>query len=875
MSVPALISRLPILVLSLLLFSCAGTRTAEVTPPTAAPQKPAPAKEREAYAAKVTRAWDLEHTRLDLRPVWEKHELDGRATLFLHPHFYATDSLVLDAKMMLVKQVGRIRPQGDTLLLPFRTDSNTIRLRLDTVFTREQQLVLWIDYTARPDLRTGDGSRAIRGEKGLYFINPDGKDPYKPTQLWSQGETEHNSVWFPTLDAPNQKMTQEIRLTVDTSFTTLSNGLLLSQKRNADGTRTDYWKQSLPASPYLTMIAVGRWSVWRERWNNIELSYYTDPAYAPYAKKIFGKTPEMLSFFSEKLGVPFVWEKYAQVCVHDYISGAMENTTAVVHGTSIQQDPRQQLDYDYEDVISHELIHHWFGNLVTCASWSNVVLNEGFANYGEYLWREHAYGSDDADRLNIEDLSVYLSATSKSDPAAVRYRYADAEDLFDAVSYNKGGRILHLLRRQIGDEAFFASLRSYLQHHAYGNAEVDDFRQVVEEVTGQDLHWFFDQWYFRPGRPVLNVDYAWDDSSRTMTVTLEQQQSLAEYPPYRLPLLIDVYGTNGRQKSLTVDFSVARQTVRIPLEQAPALVNVDADKRILCTRRDNKPKEWFPFQYANGPRYYDRWEAISKLSEDYKVGEPSGNTVFSAMQDPYWRIRKKAVESIGNWLRKHPDTTLALLKQMALSDPDAGVRSEAWRSLRRFAEYDDYREQIAAGLRDSSYDVCAQVFELLKEKDPAQAAQTVPLLERDSGNAVLEALAGYFATDEQADRLDWFGRALRQAKGYARYGIVSNFGKYLCAQRDPDRQRRGAELLEQLARTASGRYFRSAAVSALRSLKSTVESRANALDKELNQPPSGNTPQIERSRKERERNEERELLDRLERTLSELDAARS
>lgn len=873
MSVPAPFIRLSLLSVALLLVACSGSRQLPASPPAAATSKTDPRKQQEAYEAKPNRIWDLVHTRLELQPQWGSREIDGKATLFLHPHFYPTDSLVLDAKMMLVKQVGRIRAQGDTLLIPFRYDSSTIRLKLDTVFHRDNELVLWIDYTGRPDLRTGDGSRAIRGEKGLYFINPDGKDPNKPTQLWSQGETAHNSVWFPTLDVPNQKMTQEIYLTVDTSFVTLSNGLLLSQQLNGNGTRTDYWKQSLPTPPYLTMIGVGRWSVTRERWNNIELSYYTDPAYAPYARRIFGKTAEMLDFFSEKLGYPFVWEKYAQVCVHEYISGAMENATAVVHGTGIQQDPRQQLDYDYEDVIAHELIHHWFGDLVTCASWSNVVLNEGFANYGEYLWREHAYGSDDADRLNTEDLSSYLAATSKSDPPAVRYRYEDAEDLFDAVSYNKGGRILHLLRRQIGDDAFFASLKLYLQRHAFGNAEVDDFRQAVEEVTGEDLHWFFDQWYFRPGRPILNVDYAWDESARTMSVMLEQQQSMEEHAPYRLPMLIDVYTVNGR-KSVPVDFNSAKQTIRIPLEQAPELVNVDADKRILCTRRDNKPKEWLPYQYAHGPRYYDRWEAVSKLSENYEVGSAGGKTIFSALQDPYWRIRKKAVESIGSWMQSRADTALPAVKRLATGDPESAVRSEAWRSLRRFAEYDDYAELVPSGLRDSSYEVCAKVFELLKEKDPTLAAQQAPQLENDSGNAILEVMAAYFATDEQSDRIGWYTRALRQAKGYTRYGIVNNFGKYLSAQHDPDRQRQGADQLEQLARNATGRYFRSAAVSALRSLKSTVESRTNTLDKELNQLPVTNTPQIERSRKERDRNEHRELLDRLERMLAELDATR-
>jgi aminopeptidase N len=233
MSVPAPFIRLSLLSVALLLVACSGSRQLPASPPAATTSKTDPRKQQEAYEAKPNRIWDLVHTRLELQPKWGSREIDGKATLFLHPHFYPTDSLVLDAKMMLVKQVGRIRAQGDTLLIPFRYDSSTIRLKLDTVFHRDNELVLWIDYTGRPDLRTGDGSRAIRGEKGLYFINPDGKDPNKPTQLWSQGETAHNSVWFPTLDVPNQKMTQEIYLTVDTSFVTLSNGLLLSQQLKA------------------------------------------------------------------------------------------------------------------------------------------------------------------------------------------------------------------------------------------------------------------------------------------------------------------------------------------------------------------------------------------------------------------------------------------------------------------------------------------------------------------------------------------------------------------------------------------------------------------------------------------------------------------
>lgn len=255
-------------------------------------------------------------------------------------------------------------------------------------------------------------------------------------------------------------MTQEIYLTVDTAFETLSNGLLLSTQINGDGTKTDYWKQSLPNAPYLTMVAAGDFAIIKDRWRNIEVNYYVDKPYEKYARLIFGNTPEMLEFFSKKLNMDYVWEKYSQIVVHDYVSGAMENTTAVVHGTNMLEDARELMDYNYEDYISHELFHHWFGNLVTCESWSNLTLNEGFANYSEYLWREYKYGRDDADYSNQGEQSAYLLYTAKNDPTLIRYDYEDREDMYDVVSYQKGGRVLHMLRKYVGDDAFYAALKT-------------------------------------------------------------------------------------------------------------------------------------------------------------------------------------------------------------------------------------------------------------------------------------------------------------------------------------------------------------------------------------------------------------------------------
>ncbi|MFM8432670.1 MAG: M1 family peptidase, partial [Bacteroidota bacterium] len=255
---------------------------------------------REAYPQYV----DLIHTELHLKPDWQKSEMEGTAVIRFKPHFYPTDSFVFDAKVMDIQAVT-LKGQDSV-----RYDYDDRQLK---VFSRKKHLntdtlELTIHYTSRPEKMDGAGSFAIQGDKGLYFINPDGSNRYKPRQLWTQGETESNSVWFPTIESPAQKMTQDIFLTVDSTLQTVSNGKLISQKNNGDSTRTDHWRQSLPAAPYLTMIAAGTFSITKEKWQGIDVSYYVDPPYGKYAPLIFGETPSMLSFFSERFGVKYPWE---------------------------------------------------------------------------------------------------------------------------------------------------------------------------------------------------------------------------------------------------------------------------------------------------------------------------------------------------------------------------------------------------------------------------------------------------------------------------------------------------------------------------------------------------------------------------------------
>lgn len=328
------------------------------------------------YRASHPKAFDLLHTRVEISFDWPQKRAKGKANLRLRPWFYATNTLTLEAKNFLIHDV---RLAGAAKPLPYEYDNTNLSISLGKTYTRKDEINIEISYTARPDERESfGGSSAIQMDKGLYFINPEGTIAGLPQQIWTQGETESNSYWFPTLDKPNQRCTQELIITVDDRFKTLSNGLLVSSRKNKDGSRTDHWKMDKPHAPYLFMMAIGEYAVVREKWKNIDLEYFVEPEYQQDARAIFRNTPAMLDLFSKRLGYPYPWDKYSQVVVRNYVSGAMENTTAVIFGEFMQASQRDLLDRwrTNESIVAHEMIHHWFGDLVTCESWSNLTLNE-------------------------------------------------------------------------------------------------------------------------------------------------------------------------------------------------------------------------------------------------------------------------------------------------------------------------------------------------------------------------------------------------------------------------------------------------------------------------------------------------------------------
>lgn len=500
------------------------------------------------YNASVPKNWDLMHTDLDVAFDFGERRLRGIALLTLKHHFSWQDSLILDAKSMNIDSVS-LSPDSKHIALLRWNYSGNDKLRLFLAKTRvykdsnpQHHIVsIRIKYTANPYSSEFKGSSAISSERGLYFINHNLENPLKPRQIWTQGETESNSRWFPTLDAPNQKTTQRIAMTVPDTMVTLSNGKLIQSDKVDNNMRRDVWEHKLPHAPYLVMMAIGNWAVVKDKWRNHQVGYLVEKPFEKYAGLIFGNTPQMLEFFSQYTGVDYPWGDYNQVVVRDFVSGAMENTSAVVHMEQLQHTPREHRDETYEDYVSHELFHHWFGDLVTTESWANITLNESFATYGEYLWREHKYGAENADEILQDFREQYRYSYKAPEQTLYRPHYHSREDVFDVVSYQKGALILHMLRSYLGESAFRAGIKHYLTNHAYKSAEVANLRLSFEEVTGKDLVWFFNQWYDDKSQPGIKLIPESDSSGWRMKVIQEQKHRHT----YVLPLKIK-YARQGK-----------------------------------------------------------------------------------------------------------------------------------------------------------------------------------------------------------------------------------------------------------------------------------------------------------------------------------------
>lgn len=759
---------------------------------------------------------DLIHTKLDVRFDYKKRYLYGKEWVTVKPHFYPTDTLRLDAKGMDIKTLAIVK-NGKNVPLKYTYDNLSLAIQLDKVYKQTENYTLYIEYTAKPDELKLEAGAAITDAKGLYFINPDSTEKGKPVQIWTQGELESSSAWFPTIDHTNQKTTQEISMTVPAKYVTLSNGRLAAQKKNTDGTRTDTWKMELPHSPYLFMMAVGDFKIYRDKWRDKEVNYYLEPKYAPYAKEIFGFTPEVIEFYSKTLGVDYPWNKYSQIVVRDYVSGAMENTTATLHGAYVQGTARELADRYYDkgrSTIVHELFHQWFGDYVTAESWSNITVNESFADFSETLWAEHKYGQDTGDDHNNEALQNYLENPENAKKDLVRFHYHAAQDVFDAVSYQKGGRVLNMLRNYLGAPAFFKGLNIYLKTNAFKNGEAQQLRLALEEASGKDLNWFFNQWYYSAGHPLLDISYKWDEQTKTQTVYLNQTQ---EGKAFILPMAVDIY-TGTKKERRQIWMKTKTDTLTFKLAEKPNLVNVDGDKITLSKKTDHKSLEEFLFQYQHAPLYLDRYEAIEAAAA--KPADPVAQQIMlAALKDKYYGLRLKTLNSTDLSNASLSAAALPVILQLAKTDDNNLVKAAAISVIGNSASAEQHTALFEDGLKSTSYAVSGAALGAINNLKPEVAFAKAKVFEKDTQGGLTNSIISVYAKNGGDAEWPFVYNNFKDADPQSKVDMMRDFIGMTAHVQKPEYAQAGIKIIKDFGITFKANGFAPQIIQVLNQLK--------------------------------------------------------
>jgi aminopeptidase N len=712
------------------------------------------------------RHFNLKHLKLELRFDDERETISGSARLRLVPLAGGFTHFELDGAEMSVSSVRLVRGENSELgreeqsvALRFETFQEKIAIELDRAYARDEQVTVEIVYSCQP-------------RKGLFFIKPDEAYPDKPRQIWSQGENEDAHWWFPCVDTPHQKMTTELVATVREDYFALSNGVLVAVRENPDErTRTYHWRQDQPHPAYLVTIVIGCYAHLQDRLNELPVDYYVYSDRQEEGRRLFANTPRMIEFFADRFGYPYPYPKYAQILVEDFLFGAMENTSATTMTDRVLLDERAALELDYDDIVAHELAHQWWGDLVTCKDWSHIWLNESFATYSEYLWREQTQGRDQAQFVLFQDFLLYLRQDwSEYRRPIVDNRYHFSEELMDRHAYEKGGCVLHMLRSILGDEAFFRSLAHYLKKFAFGVAETHDLKVAIEEATGKNLYWFFEQWLYRAGYPQLEVSYQWQREQRMLRLSVKQRQQEEDktVPLFRLPVEIEIITGEAdgdaaaeRRVSYQVVVDKPEQDFYFPCESKPRMVVFDKGHRIFKLMRFPKSAQELLYQLRRDTDMLGRVRAALELSA-FK-GEEIVNTLRDVVSGKdFWAVRMAAAISLGEI---GSESARAALLEAYRAEPDPRVRRGCVWAMGNFkdeAAIDFLREALE---EDESYFVAVAAVRALANIGTDRAYDILlTSLTRSSWQEVIRA-AVFHGLAQAREK-----RAVELAIDHSRYG---------------------------------------------------------------------------------------------------------
>jgi aminopeptidase N len=653
---------------------------------------------------------------LNLKFDLHKKELFGTAVEKIVLLRSRLDSVHLDAVDMTIENITM---SGRNL--GFKYDGDELTIGLGKSYGLDDTLAFTVVYSTFP-------------KKGIFFVEPDSAYPDRTPQIWSQSEMEDARYWFPCHDYPDDFLTSSVTVMVPEDWTVVSNGIMEWERTDrADSTKTFKWVESKPHVIYLISIVAGKYSVIEDHYGSIPVYYYVAPEYAKYAKENFSHTPDILEFFSDATGYEYPWQKLSLATVTDFTFGGMENVSAITLTDNTMHDVDAEPQVTSTDLVSHETAHQWFGDLLTCRTWANAWLNEGFATYFEALYGEHAFGKDHFNYEMYHDQQEVVNADRTERRPTVYNRYNDPVDLFSIYIYPRGADILHMLRGILGDQLFFKAIKYYVYDFQHKNADTHDFANAVREATGYNLNWFFDEWAYKGGHPVFKVDDSYDSDSHMLTLRVEQTQKVDSLTPvYRMP--VEVYIVTPLQKiTETVWVDSLNNTYTIDVPGKPLMVNFDEGNYLLKELNIGKSLNELAYQINNDPNVAGRVWAVEQLNG--RDTAAATKALIGGLEDNFWGVRLECV----NTLSRLNDEKVEKALESALNDTDARVQEAAIDGLARYK--DSELAQLVENLYNTNknYFVRAAAVKALASIEGAMARSIVEdALKQDSYEQVIK-----------------------------------------------------------------------------------------------------------------------------------------
>jgi aminopeptidase N len=615
--------------------------------------------------------YDVEHYKLLLSFDWKKKSITGQTAITLTPLKAKLTEIELDAANM---NIDSVKLDGSKQLKFRYVNREKLFVQLEQPYMPGNKLELTVAYSAAPRI-------------GLVFMEPSEADPNRPQQIWTLGQAEMNHSWFPCYDYPNDRATSEVIATAEDKYQVISNGRLVSVKAGAvRGTKTWHWIMDKPHPSYLISVAIGKFGELRDSYQGKPVISYYPPGQAEDAKALFGKTVEIMKFLSEKTGLNYPYDSYAHVTVRDSPNG-MENATATLISDQAIIDNRARLDISTDWLIAHELAHSWFGNLVAVRSWSDIWISEGFATFFQSVWSEHSKGKDEYLYDMFTNYQAYINSWMQGNRRPlVTMRYRKLDDQFDAYPYMRGAAVMHMLRFVLGEQPFWNAMNHYLEKYKWKNADTEEFIGAIEEATGKNLRWFFDEWVYKLGHPEFKVAYQYD-GAKSLKLTVKQiqkkdnAQPWYQYPDFfTMPVEIAVVTNSGEQVHL-VTIDKPEQEFIFDVDSKPLWVNFDRGNNLLKLLSIKRSEEELINELSLDKDTTGRLFAMYGLAA--RPSEAALKALSkAALHDPFWGVRLETTRALAN---TGSETAKAALLQV-YKDPDSRVRRAAINGLAQFKD---------------------------------------------------------------------------------------------------------------------------------------------------------------------------------------------